>query len=98
MAWLARQSWCTGEVAMFGLSWGAAIALETAARRPAALKTIVCAAGIDDRYALRYPGGCLATATISSIVAQMSYATRPADPEIVGPRWREMWLDRLDPA
>jgi len=95
IAWLARQSWCSGEVAMFGLSWGAAIALQTAARRPPALKTIVCAAGIDDRYALRYPGGCLSTATVSSIVAQMSYATRPPDPAIVGERWREMWLARL---
>ena len=95
IAWLARQPWCSGEVAMFGLSWGAAIALQTAARRPAALKTIVCAAGIDDRYALRYPGGCLSAATQSSIVAQISYATRPPDPAIVGERWREMWLARL---
>jgi putative CocE/NonD family hydrolase len=98
IAWLALQSWCTGEVAMFGLSWGGAIALQTAARRPAALKTIVCAAGIDDRYALRYPGGCLSTAAISGIVAQMSYATRPPDPEIVGARWREMWMARLHAA
>jgi putative CocE/NonD family hydrolase len=95
IAWLARQPWCSGAVAMFGLSWGAAIALQTAAHRPPALKTIVCAAGIDDRYALRYPGGCLSTATVSSIVAQMSYATRPPDPAVVGERWREMWLARL---
>jgi putative CocE/NonD family hydrolase len=98
IAWLARQPWCSGEVAMFGLSWGAAIALQTAARRPPALKTIVCAAGIDDRYALRYPGGCLSTTTLSSIVAQTSYATRPPDPAIVGERWRDMWLARLSAA
>src|ERR1700680_4350819 len=95
IAWLARQPWCSGEVAMFGLSWGAATGLQTAARAQPPLKTIVCAAGIDDRYALRYPGGCLSTATVSSIVAQMSYATRPPDPLIVGARWREMWLARL---
>jgi uncharacterized protein len=95
ISWIALQPWCSGAVAMFGLSWGAAIALQTAPRRPPALKTIVCAAGIDDRYALRYPGGCLSTATLSSIVAQMSYATRPPDPAIVGERWREMWLARL---
>jgi putative CocE/NonD family hydrolase len=98
IAWLALQPWCSGEVAMFGLSWGGAIALQTAARRPAALKTIVCAAGIDDRYALRYPGGCLSTAAISGIVAQMSYGTRPPDPTIVGPRWRDMWMARLGAA
>jgi len=96
IAWIARQPWCNGSVAAFGLSWGGAIALQIAARQPPALKTIVCAAGIDDRYQLRYPGGCLATATLTSIVAQMSYATRPPDPAIVGPRWREMWLARLE--
>jgi putative CocE/NonD family hydrolase len=98
IAWLARQPWCNGDVAMFGLSWGGAIALETAARRPPALKTIVVSAGIDDRYRLRYPGGCLATATVSGIVAQMSYATRPPDPEIVGEAWRQMWRARLEAA
>src|ERR1051326_4158571 len=95
ISWIARQPWCSGAVAMFGLSWGAAIALQTAARRPPALKTIVCAAGIDDRYTLKYPGGCLSTATLSSIVAQISYAARPPDPAIVGERWCEMWLARL---
>jgi hypothetical protein len=96
--WLARQPWCSGAVAMFGLSWGGAIALQVAARRPPALKAIVCAAGIDDRYALRYPGGCLATATVNGIVAQLSYATRPPDPALVGERWRDMWLARLEAA
>jgi putative CocE/NonD family hydrolase len=95
IAWIAKQSWCSGEVAMFGLSWGAAIALQAASLRPAALKTIVCAAGIDDRYALRYPGGCLSTATVTSITAQMSYATRPPDPALAGDGWRDMWLARL---
>jgi putative CocE/NonD family hydrolase len=98
IAWLAAQPWCNGAVAMFGLSWGAAIAMQSAARRPPSLKTIICAAGIDDRYVLRYPGGCLATATVSGIVAQMSYASRPPDPEIVGQRWREMWMERLEAA
>jgi putative CocE/NonD family hydrolase len=98
IAFLARQPWCAGGVAMFGLSWGGAIALQTAARRPAALKTIICAAGIDDRYRLRYPGGSLSTAAISGIVAQMSYATRPPDPDIVGARWRQMWMARLEAA
>src|SRR5262249_44763907 len=51
--WAAQQPWCDGSVAMFGLSWGGAISLQTAARRPAALKAIVVAAGIDDRHQLR---------------------------------------------
>ena len=95
IAWIASQSWCCNAVAMFGLSWGGAIALQTAARNPPALKAIVCSAGIDDRYQLRMPGGCLATSTLSAVVAQLSYATRPPDPGTVGASWRSMWVDRL---
>ena len=96
--WISRQSWCTGAVAMFGLSWGGAIALQTAALAPPQLKAIVCSAGIDDRYDMRMPGGCLSTATLSAVVAQMSYATRPPDPQSTGPAWRSMWLRRLQAA
>ena len=44
---------------MFGLSWGAGIALQTAALQPPALKTIICAAGLDDRFASKFAGGAL---------------------------------------
>jgi putative CocE/NonD family hydrolase len=96
--WLARQPWCTGDVAMYGFSWGAVIALEVAARRPPPLKTIVCAGGVDGITRWRNPGGCNTTAAISYIVAQLSYQTRPPDPEIVGPEWRNMWMARLQAA
>jgi uncharacterized protein len=94
--WLAAQPWCQGTVAMFGLSWGGASALQAAARRPPALKTIVCVAGTDDRYALRFAGGCLSTSALVGNVAQITYATRPPDPEVVGPGWRAAWRERLE--
>jgi uncharacterized protein len=96
IAWLAAQPWCRGEVAMLGLSWGGASALQAAARQPPALKTIVCVAGADDRYALRFPGGCLATSALVASVAQITYATRPPDPDVVGPGWRAAWRARLE--
>jgi putative CocE/NonD family hydrolase len=98
IAWVAGQPWCRGEVAMLGLSWGGASALQAAARRPPALKTVVCVAGVDDRYALRYPGGCLLTAALVGSVAQITYATRPPDPAIVGPGWLATWQKRLEHA
>ena len=40
IAWLARQPWCSGQVGMFGISWGGFNALQVAALRPPALKAI----------------------------------------------------------
>src|SRR4029077_7428924 len=51
IAWLARQSWCTGAVGMIGISWGGFNGLQIAARRPPALKAIITACSTDDRYA-----------------------------------------------
>src|SRR6478735_8786395 len=34
IAWLAAQSWCSGQVGMFGISWGGFNALQVAALRP----------------------------------------------------------------
>ncbi|MSP87938.1 MAG: CocE/NonD family hydrolase, partial [Alphaproteobacteria bacterium] len=96
IAWIASQPWCTGAVAMFGLSWGAGIALATAALQPPALKAIVCASGIDSRFATRFINGAMLTGNPAGIPAWMLYATRPPDPAIVGDRWRAIWLERLE--
>lgn len=69
IAWIAAQPWCSGAVAMFGLSWGAGIGLQTATLRPPALKTIICASGVDDRYATKYLGGALLANTPANIAA-----------------------------
>ena len=49
IAWLSRQKWCSGNVGMFGISWGGFNALQVAALRPPALKAIVslCSTDVD---------------------------------------------------
>lgn len=94
--WITRQPWCDGTVGLFGLSWGGGITLQIALRQPPAVRAILCASAVDDRYGLRYLNGCLLTYTLTSIPAQIMYATRPPDPALVGSDWRPIWLDRLE--
>jgi uncharacterized protein len=98
IAWIARQRWCSGAVGMMGKSWGAYNALQVAARRPPALKAIVAVMGTDDRFAecIHYSGGCLLNDNFWWGCIMQVFNARPPDPEIVGERWREMWLERLE--
>lgn len=50
IAWLASQAWCTGAVAMWGISWGGFNAIQLATRRPPALKAIIAADASDDLF------------------------------------------------
>src|SRR2546422_3301945 len=100
IAWLAAQPWCTGAVGMFGISWGGFNSLQVAARRPPALKAIITVASTDDRYAddVHYMGGCLlAVDMLSWASIMLGFNARPPDPAVVGERWREQWLERLEP-
>jgi putative CocE/NonD family hydrolase len=96
--WIARQPWCSGKVGMMGKSWGAYNSLQVAARRPPALKAIIAVMGTDDRYAecIHYSGGCLLNDNFWWGCVMQVFNARPPDPQIVGERWRQMWLDRLD--
>ncbi len=98
IAWLAKQKWCTGKVGMFGISWGGFNALQVAARRPPALKAIVSLCSTDDRYEddIHYKGGTLINENLGWAGTMLAYSSRPPDPEIVGRRWRKMWLHRLE--
>ena len=96
--WLAAQSWCSGSVGMFGVSWGGFNALQVAARRPKALKAIVTSCSTDDRYAddIHYMGGCLLVDNIDWGSLFLSILPMPGDPEIMGPGWRDNWHERLE--
>ena len=98
IAWLAAQPWCNGSVGMTGISWGGFNALQVAALRPPALKAIITACSTDDRYAddIHYMGGCLITENLDWASTMFGFNSRPPDPEVVGERWREMWMARLD--
>lgn len=96
--WLSEQSWCDGNVGMMGISWGGFNSLLVAARRPPALKAIICASASDDRYSddLHYMGGCLLGDHLSGATVMFSHNSLPPDPALVGERWRDMWMQRLE--
>ena len=98
LAWIARQPWCTGKVGMLGLSWGGFAALQVAARRPPALHAVVACSFTDDRYSddLHYMGGCLLSDNLAESGTVFAVSTCPPDPDVVGERWRDMWLERLE--
>jgi hypothetical protein len=96
--WIARQPWCTGAIGMIGISWGGFNGLQVAARRPPALKAVISLCSTDDRYAddIHFMGGCLLNDTLSWASTMFAYSSRPPDPALLGERWRELWLHRLE--
>jgi len=99
LAWLAAQPWCSGKTGMFGISWGGFNSLQVAARRPPSLEAIITVCSTDDRYAddVHYMGGCpLGVEALSWAATMLAFNARPPDPTVVGERWRELWLERLD--
>ena len=98
IAWIARQPWCTGKVGMFGISWGGFNALQVAARKPPALKAIITICSTDDRYEddIHYKGGTVLNEMLGWAATMLAYSSRPPDPDIVGNKWRKMWMERLE--
>ena len=98
IAWIAEQTWCSGSVGMMGISWGGFNALQVAARRPPALKAVISIASTVDRFAddIHYKGGCHLSAQLNWSTTMLGNIARPPDAAVVGPRWREMWRDRLE--
>jgi uncharacterized protein len=96
--WIAEQPWCTGKLGIIGISWGGFNGLQIAARRPKPLKAIVTIASTDDRYAddIHHMGGCLLNDNLSWASTMFAYMSRPPDPALVGERWRELWMYRLE--
>ena len=50
IAWLAEQPWSSGNVGMFGISWGGFNAIQMARRNPPALKAIIAVDATEDLY------------------------------------------------
>jgi uncharacterized protein len=100
IAWIARQDWCDGSVAMIGKSWGAYAAMHVAMLRPPALKAIIPVCGGDDRYdqSLHYTGGAVLNQTLWWTDIMQIFNMRPPDPEISGPAWEGLWQERLHAA
>lgn len=98
IAWAAAQPWCSGKVGMMGISWGGFNGLQVAAKQPPALKAVITLCSTDDRYAddIHYKGGLLLNENMGWGATMLSYSSRPPDPALVGDKWRDMWLDRLE--
>src|SRR5258706_2598919 len=98
IAWAAAQSWCSGAVGMTGISWGGFNALQVASHRPPALKAIIPLCSTDDRYAddIHFMGGCLLNENAAWSADRFTWGALPPDHQIVGERWRAMWLARLE--
>lgn len=99
LRWTAAQGWCTGRLGMWGISWGGFSALQTAMLRPSELKAIAVAHATHDRFAcdVHYTGGSLHLAEQVDWPASMvALNALPPDPDIVGDRWFEEWMERLE--
>jgi len=99
LTWAAGQDWCNGNLGMWGVSWGGFSSLQAAMSRPPELKAIVAAHATHDRFAtdVHYVGGSLHAAEQADWPGTMvAYNGLPPDPDIVGERWMEMWMERLE--
>jgi putative CocE/NonD family hydrolase len=97
LRWIAQQPWSTGAVGMIGISWGGFNGLQIAARRPAELKAVISLCSTDDRYAddIHFMGGCLLIDKFAWGSTMFSINATPPDPQLVGDKWRALWLGRL---
>ena len=98
LKWIGEQPWCDGGVGMVGISWGGFNALQIAALQPPELKAIITVCSTDDRYGddVHYMGGALLADNLSWASSMFSRNAQPPDPEIVGDRWKDLWLERLE--
>jgi len=98
IAWIAAQPWSNGSVGMMGISWGGFNCLQVAALKPPALKAVISIASTVDRYNddIHYKNGTHLSAQLSWAATMLAYQSRAPDPALVGERWRDMWLTRLE--
>jgi putative CocE/NonD family hydrolase len=98
MRWIAAQPWCTGKLGMIGISWGGFNGLQLAALRPPELHAVISLCSTDDRYAddIHYMGGCLLNDNLQWSSVMLAYMSRTPDKALLGDKWREVWLNRLN--
>ena len=99
--WISRQPWSSGKVGMMGISWGGFNGLQVAAQieaiLPDTLRAIITLCSTDNRFSddIHYKGGCMLLENAGWAATMLSYSAAAPDPLLVGERWREMWLQRL---
>jgi predicted acyl esterase len=99
IGWLAGQSWCDGNVGMYGTSYSGFNSLQMACENPSQLKAIIAIYATDDRYTddVHYRGGAL---RFIDLVDYCHYMTPmnalPPVPAVWGDGWRDEWKRRLE--
>lgn len=95
--WLADREWTTGEVGMFGKSYGGWTQLRAAVENPPALKAIVPVSIASSQYAVARPGGAFnflrSTMWATQMQASQALPASTRDPD---GRWADVWKDRLE--
>ena len=97
--WLAAQTWCNGNVGMWGISYGGFTAIQVAKLRPPHLRAIVPMYATDDRYTddVHYLGGCVTVSELSQYaVSMVGMNALPARPSFRGEGWQAEWRERLE--
>jgi uncharacterized protein len=97
--WLATQEWSSGNVGMFGTSYGGFNSLQAALEKPPALKAIVPIFASDDRYNddVHYFGGALKHVDLVDYPTYMvAMNALPPVPRMWGEDWRDEWQRRLE--
>jgi predicted acyl esterase len=96
--WCARQPWCDGGVGMIGISYTAGVCYDAARQAPPELKAVILCQMCSDWYdGMACPGGSprpFAYENYAPLMAAYNFA--PPDPDLLGPRWTEVWQQRLD--
>jgi uncharacterized protein len=96
--WMAVQPWCTGNVGVWGISYGGITALSIASTQPPHLKAIVPIHATFDNYEwLLRTHGCRGL-----LLADVDWGTRMAACNLLPPvrqdadgRWASLWRQRL---
>lgn len=98
IAWIREQPWCSGNVGMFGISYGGFNSLQIAARRPPGLEAVISAGSVDDRFGqdVHRIGGCVHSDGLVWASWLLSFDGLPPHPGAHGAGWRDAWLTRLE--
>ena len=98
LEWIAAQPWSNGNVGMMGISWGGFNCLQVAALKPPQLKAVISIASTVDRYNddIHYKNGTHLSAQLSWAGTMLAYQSRSPDIDLVGDKWKDMWLERLE--
>ncbi len=97
--WLAGQPWCSGNVGMWGISWGGFTSIQVAKLGPPHLRAILPMYATDDRYRddVHMRGGCVtASEKCQYAVSQLGMNAMPPLPAFRGDGWRDEWRQRLE--